>query len=119
VLGQRHYDTFRLVVLRHPVSETADPAYDERDDAHPCHVSFAADDRIADEQVREWLGDGATRTPLVAMNSSTWMVSSGAERYVLKIASASEQPASASRSGSTRTDSERAYLWSRSFEAID
>jgi homoserine kinase type II len=50
-----------------------------------------SDDRIADEQVREWLGEGVTRTPLVAMNSSTWMVSSGAERYVLKVAKASEE----------------------------
>jgi homoserine kinase type II len=53
-------------------------------------VSLPADERIAAEQVRAWLGDGATRTPLVAMNSSAWMVSSGAERYVLKIAKVSE-----------------------------
>jgi homoserine kinase type II len=50
-----------------------------------------SDDRIAAEQVREWLGEGATRTPLVAMNSSAWMVSSGAERFILKIAKPSEQ----------------------------
>jgi Ser/Thr protein kinase RdoA (MazF antagonist) len=50
-----------------------------------------SDERIADEQVREWLGEGATRTPLVAMNSSAWVVSSGGERHVLKIADASEQ----------------------------
>jgi len=51
----------------------------------------SADDQIAAEAVREWLGDGATRSPLVAMNSSCWMVSSGTERYVLKVADASEE----------------------------
>ena len=51
------------------------------------------DDRIAAEAVREWLGEGATRSPLVAMNSSAWMVSSGADRFVLKIAKASEEAA--------------------------
>lgn len=54
-------------------------------------VSLTADDRIADEQVRQWLGEGAVRSPLVAMNSSTWLVSSGAERYVLKIAHVSDE----------------------------
>ena len=54
-------------------------------------MSLTTDDRIADEAVRQWLGDGATRTPLVAMNSSAWMISSGADLYVLKIADASEQ----------------------------
>ena len=67
---------------------------------HPSPMFFAilggrdgpgSDGRIADEQVRAWLGEGATLTPLVAMNSSAWMVSSGAERFVLKIANASEQ----------------------------
>jgi Ser/Thr protein kinase RdoA (MazF antagonist) len=53
-------------------------------------VSLVSDEQIADEAVREWLGEGATRMPLVAMNSSAWMVVSGAERYVLKIADASE-----------------------------
>jgi Ser/Thr protein kinase RdoA (MazF antagonist) len=69
----------------------ADSVHEDRDDAHPCRVRLAADERIADEQIREWLGDGATRTPLVAMNSSAWLVSSGGQRYVLKIAKASEQ----------------------------
>lgn len=54
-------------------------------------VNLSADDRIADDAVREWLGEGATRSPLVAMNSSSWTVSSGTERYVLKIADASEE----------------------------
>ena len=54
-------------------------------------MSLTGDDRFAGEAVREWLGEEATRTPLAAMNSSAWMVSSGAERYVLKIANASEQ----------------------------
>jgi Ser/Thr protein kinase RdoA (MazF antagonist) len=54
-------------------------------------VTQSADDRIAHEAVREWLGGGATRTPLVAMNSSSWIVSAGAQRYVLKIADASEE----------------------------
>jgi homoserine kinase type II len=49
------------------------------------------DERLADEAIRDWLGDRATRTPLIAMNSSAWMVSSGTERYVLKISPASEQ----------------------------
>jgi Ser/Thr protein kinase RdoA (MazF antagonist) len=46
---------------------------------------------LAAETVRAWVGEGATLTPLVAMNSSTWLVSSGAERYVLKISGASEE----------------------------
>jgi Ser/Thr protein kinase RdoA (MazF antagonist) len=54
-------------------------------------VSSTADDRIAGEALREWLGDGTTRTPIVAMNSSAWWVSSGADRFVLKIADASER----------------------------
>jgi Ser/Thr protein kinase RdoA (MazF antagonist)/uridine kinase len=55
-------------------------------------VSSTADDRIAEEALREWLGDGATRTPIAyAMNGSVWTVSSGAGRFVLKIADASEE----------------------------
>jgi Ser/Thr protein kinase RdoA (MazF antagonist) len=50
------------------------------------------DERLADEAVREWLGERARRTPLVAMNSSAWMVTAGAERYVLKISRAEEEP---------------------------
>jgi homoserine kinase type II len=49
------------------------------------------DDRIADEAVGEWLGDGATLQPLVTMNSSAWLVMSGPERYVLKIAAAEQE----------------------------
>jgi Ser/Thr protein kinase RdoA (MazF antagonist) len=71
--------------------EPADVVDEEDDDAHPWRMSLTTDDSIADEAVRQWLGEGATRTPLVAMNSSAWMVSSGAERYVLKIANASQQ----------------------------
>jgi Ser/Thr protein kinase RdoA (MazF antagonist) len=56
-------------------------------------VSLTADDRLADETIRGWLGEGATRTPLVAMNSSAWLVSVGTDRYVLKIAKASEEAA--------------------------
>ena len=85
--------THKLVhPLRHRVWETSDPVDDGGAAAHPWRMRrLTTDDRIADEAVRQWLGAGATRTPLVAMNSSTWMVSSGAERYVLKIANASEQ----------------------------
>jgi Ser/Thr protein kinase RdoA (MazF antagonist) len=49
------------------------------------------DSRLADEAVREWLGEEATYAPLVAMNSSAWMVSSGTERYVLKVSPAAEE----------------------------
>jgi Ser/Thr protein kinase RdoA (MazF antagonist) len=51
------------------------------------------DERLADGAIREWLGEGATRTPLLAMNSSAWMVSSGQQRYVLKVSSAAEEAA--------------------------
>jgi homoserine kinase type II len=54
-------------------------------------MSLTADDRIADEHVRQWLGEAAVRSPLVAMNSSAWLVSSGTERYVLKIANPSDE----------------------------
>jgi uridine kinase/Ser/Thr protein kinase RdoA (MazF antagonist) len=55
-------------------------------------VSLTDDDHLADEALREWLGEGATRTPIVyAMNGSVWMVSSGADRFVLKIADSSEE----------------------------
>jgi Ser/Thr protein kinase RdoA (MazF antagonist) len=49
------------------------------------------DDRIADEAVGEWLGDGATLQPLVTMNSSAWLVTSGPQRFVLKIAAAEQE----------------------------
>ncbi len=41
--------------------------------------------------MRDWLPARTTRAPLTAMNSSAWLVSSGAERYVLKISDASEE----------------------------
>ena len=41
---------------------------------------------------REWLGPGVTLVPLAAMNSSTWMVTTESERYVLKIAGARDAP---------------------------
>ncbi|MEA2621711.1 MAG: hypothetical protein QOH61_621 [Chloroflexota bacterium] len=49
------------------------------------------DERLAEEAVTAWLGHGATREPLVAMNSSAWRVSSGGERYVLKISAPAEE----------------------------
>lgn len=49
------------------------------------------DERLADEAMRDWLPARTTRAPLTAMNSSAWLVSSGAERYVLKISDASEE----------------------------
>ena len=48
-------------------------------------------DELADEVIREWLGERARRKPLVAMNSSAWVVSSGAERFVLKISPVGEE----------------------------
>ena len=50
------------------------------------------DEHLADEAIRDWLPAPTTRAPLSAMNSSAWLVSSGAERYVLKISDASEEP---------------------------
>jgi Ser/Thr protein kinase RdoA (MazF antagonist) len=49
------------------------------------------EERLATDLVREWLGERASLTPLVAMNSSAWMVSSGGDRYVLKISPAVEE----------------------------
>ena len=51
---------------------------------------MTVEERLADEAVREWLGEAAMRVPVVAMNSSVWMVSAGEERYVLKITGAAE-----------------------------
>ena len=48
------------------------------------------DERLADEAIRDWLGSETSRVPLTAMNSSTWSVSAGTKRYVLKISDASE-----------------------------
>ena len=50
------------------------------------------DERIAREAVGEWLGADATFSSLLAMNSSTWRVSAGNERYVLKIAAPTDAP---------------------------
>jgi hypothetical protein len=50
------------------------------------------DEAIAIEVAREWLGEDAQLTALLAMNSSTWEVSSDAERYVLKIAAPTDAP---------------------------
>jgi Ser/Thr protein kinase RdoA (MazF antagonist) len=55
-------------------------------------AALTDDEGIASAAVGEWLGDGVTRTPLVAMNSSAWLVSSGADRYVLKIANTTNEP---------------------------
>jgi len=54
--------------------------------------ALTADEAIAGEVAREWLGKDAELTALLAMNSSTWAVSSGAERYVLKIAAPTDAP---------------------------
>ena len=51
---------------------------------------MSVDERLADGAIREWLGSRTSRVPLAAMNSSTWSVSAGPERYVLKISDASE-----------------------------
>jgi homoserine kinase type II len=51
------------------------------------------DGELADAAIRDWVDPAATRTPLTAMNSSAWLVEAGADRYVLKISSASEEPA--------------------------
>jgi len=50
------------------------------------------DERIAREAVGEWLGPDATISSLLAMNSSTWEVAAGGERYVLKIAAPTDAP---------------------------
>ena len=50
------------------------------------------DERIAREAVGEWLGADVTLSSLLAMNSSTWQVAAGGERYVLKIAAPTDAP---------------------------
>jgi Ser/Thr protein kinase RdoA (MazF antagonist) len=50
------------------------------------------DERIAADAVAEWLGERATLEPLVAMNSSAWLVTAEAERFVLKISAAEQEP---------------------------
>lgn len=49
------------------------------------------DARLASRFTAEWV-PGATLTPLVAMNSSAWVVARGAERFVMKIAAPSDVP---------------------------
>jgi homoserine kinase type II len=49
------------------------------------------DRRLAARVVQDWV-PGATLTPLNAMNSSTWEVGGGGERYVLKIADPGNEP---------------------------
>ena len=49
------------------------------------------DERLAEAAIRDWLGSQTSRVPLTAMNSSTWSVTSGNERFVLKISDASEK----------------------------
>ena len=56
----------------------------------PGQSRTSSDDRLADESLRGWLGPAATRTALLAMNSSAWLVESGPERFVLKISNAAE-----------------------------
>jgi Ser/Thr protein kinase RdoA (MazF antagonist) len=52
----------------------------------------AGDAQLADAVLAEWL-DGPTRlSPVEAMNSSAWLVDSGAERFVLKVATPSNAP---------------------------
>ncbi|HSL33671.1 MAG TPA: phosphotransferase [Candidatus Limnocylindrales bacterium] len=54
-------------------------------------ASGTTDRRLAARVVQDWVPD-ATLTPLDAMNSSTWEVGGGPERYVLKIADPGNQP---------------------------
>ena len=50
------------------------------------------DEQLAQSLTTKWLGDGAMRTPVDAMNSSTWIVEDARERYALKIASPTDEP---------------------------
>jgi homoserine kinase type II len=52
---------------------------------------LSTDAELATEFADAWLS-GATLTPLAAMNSTTWAVDAGGERFVLKIAAASDKP---------------------------
>ena len=56
-------------------------------------MSDGGDAALADDAIRDWLGPAATRTRLDAMNSSAWLVVSGRDRFVLKIARSTEEPA--------------------------
>ena len=53
---------------------------------------WRVDEQLAQALTMEWLGDAAVLTPLEAMNSSTWLVESGSERYALKIAKPADEP---------------------------
>lgn len=50
------------------------------------------DEPLALTLTREWLGDDAIRTPVEAMNSSTWIVEVDGSRYALKISSPTDEP---------------------------
>jgi len=43
------------------------------------------DERLAHAAIAEWLGARASRTPIQAMNSSTWLVRIDDGQYILKI----------------------------------
>jgi Ser/Thr protein kinase RdoA (MazF antagonist) len=49
------------------------------------------DDRLADAAIAEWLGTTASRTPIQAMNSSTWLVRADDRRFVLKISAQTDE----------------------------
>jgi homoserine kinase type II len=55
-------------------------------------AALTDDEGIAVEVVTEWLGEDATLSSLLAMNSSTWQVSAGADRYALKISAPTDAP---------------------------
>jgi hypothetical protein len=50
------------------------------------------DEHLAQTLTTEWLGEQAVRTPVEAMNSTTWIVEAAGERYALKIARPTEAP---------------------------
>jgi Ser/Thr protein kinase RdoA (MazF antagonist) len=50
------------------------------------------DEELAGALIGEWLGERAVRTSVEAMNSSTWIVEAGDDRYALKISSPSNAP---------------------------
>lgn len=55
------------------------------------NVPVVTDEQLAVEAVRDWCGAGATITPLRAMNSSAWLVRTGALRHVLKVSSPTDE----------------------------
>jgi Ser/Thr protein kinase RdoA (MazF antagonist) len=50
------------------------------------------DEELARALTSQWLGGGAVRTPVEAMNSSAWIVEAGGNRYALKISSPTNAP---------------------------